>query len=124
MYKLIEEEYKGNVNQTIMQESMVAGYINTIFNTQTKQLIIVFIESIMTSLGIATFLILNILKKADRQGLTTVILDDMSDNYRQVRNIYTKIGMTYVDDTGPEMEGNIKHILNKYIKNKSTLIIS
>jgi hypothetical protein len=36
----------------------------------------------------------------------------MSANYRKINNIYTKIGMHYVDDDGgPEMHSNIEHIV-------------
>jgi hypothetical protein len=37
------------------------------------------------------------------QGYTHVLLDDMSDRYRKLHNIYVNHGFRYVHEHGPEM---------------------
>jgi hypothetical protein len=46
-------------------------------------------------------------------GVKTVTLDDMSDNWRDENNIYTRVGLVYISDDGPEMIGNVEEILIK-----------
>lgn len=62
--------------------------------------------------GIATRAIRDVALYARRMGANRIKLDDMSENYRQVHNIYVKLGLTYDDATsGCEMQGTIEHVL-------------
>lgn len=57
--------------------------------------------------GYGTRLMIHVMKLYSLLGLRIIELDDCSDRQRQKNNIYVKLGLTYVCDHGPEMEGDI-----------------
>lgn len=55
--------------------------------------------------GCGTKLMVYSCKEQLKKGIKYVELDDCTKRYRMNHNIYTKLGMKYVDDYGPEMKG-------------------
>ncbi len=53
--------------------------------------------------GFGSQILHGLIHDAIESGVITIELDDMSDNYRKKRNIYTKFGFSYTNDIGPEM---------------------
>ena len=64
----------------------------------------IYVDKVQRGKGIGSILIKEIIKYAKSNNIKKIILDDMTDNYRQSHNIYIKHGFCYVDDYGPEME--------------------
>lgn len=66
--------------------------------------------------GMGTALLWNLYDYTISKGnISYILLDDCSDNFRMKNNIYTKLGATYIDKTGPEM---IWKIYSNTIKKK------
>lgn len=74
-------------------------------------LVITDLKSNIKNKGYATILILSVLQEAQNKNVNVVELDDCSDRYNQKHNIYLKLGFKYNDEYGPEMTGDINHIL-------------
>ena len=62
--------------------------------------------------GFATRLLIYACCHARKYGITKIEVDDCTDRYRQDHNFYTKNGFKYVENTGPEMVGNVESVLN------------
>ena len=88
----------------------VLGFVEVVFDKD--DITIVDLYSSTYKEGIGTYLMLHACKEAKKRGVKNITLDDCSERYRQKHNIYTKLGMVYVDsDGGPEMVGSINDIL-------------
>lgn len=96
------------------------GFAHVAFDTKDNVVTIMNLESIIKGKGYGTHLIVHVCKEAIRKGITTVELDDCSSHYRKDHNIYTKLGLSYVDNEhGPEMKGNTSKIYelgSKYLE--------
>ena len=90
----------------------IPGYILVVFLPEERNMIINNIESSQTGKEYGTHLFVHACNEAKKRGITTVTLDDCSDRYRQPHNIYTKLGMKYDEDGGPEMTGKVEEISN------------
>ncbi len=53
-----------------------------------------------------------------------IYLGDCSDHSRIPNNLYTKLGMSYDDATGPEMTGSVQHIAGLPISLSKSLTIT
>lgn len=58
--------------------------------------------------GIGSILLQELIQYAKLNNVKKIILDDMTDHYRQPHNIYVKHEFKYIGDFGPEMELLIK----------------
>ena len=64
--------------------------------------------------GYAISLLVHASKEAIKRGILYIELDDCSDGYRKNYNIYTKLGIEYVDfESGPEMKGYV-HTVSRF----------
>ena len=98
------------------------GFIHVAYNKKDNVATIMNLESMIRGKGYATHLIVHVCKEAIRKGIITVELDDCSSHYRKSRNIYTKLGLLYIEDEyGPEMKGNAEKMCelgSKYLKDR------
>jgi GNAT superfamily N-acetyltransferase len=53
--------------------------------------------------GCATYLINQVISFCRKKGINIITLDDCSDNFNQINNIYLKAGFTYIEVGFPEM---------------------
>jgi len=53
--------------------------------------------------GLATELFKMVIQYLKELDFISIVLDDMSDNYRKSNNLYLKLGFKYVNEYGPEM---------------------
>jgi hypothetical protein len=103
--------YIGNKQLTLKeykkQSKNMVGYIETIVDYDESIITISYLHTTIRSKGFGTFLVgISVLNS----GVKTVELDDMSDNFGKVNNIYKKMGFEYVEDGMPEMTGSISKI--------------
>jgi len=63
-----------------------------------------YVDSKLRNKGIGSILLDKIIQYAKNNRVKKIVLDDMTDNYRQSNNIYLKHGFTYLNEDGPEME--------------------
>ena len=64
------------------------------------------LQSNVKGKGYAITLLVHASKEAVQRGIVYIELDDCSDCYRKPHNIYTKLGIEYIDvESGPEMKG-------------------
>jgi glutathionylspermidine synthase len=103
--------YIGNKQLTLKeykkQSKNIVGYIETIVDYDESIITISYLHTTTRSKGFGTFLIvISVLNS----GVKTVELDDMSDNFGKVNNIYKKMGLEYVQDGMPEMTGSVSKI--------------
>lgn len=97
------------------------GFISFYIDYLDKDLTVLFVKTNPSFLGngIGTFLMIlagcytNSLKDKE---ITTVKLDDDSDNsWNLEKNIYIKLGLSYVnDEPEPEMEGKLSSLISKW----------
>jgi ribosomal protein S18 acetylase RimI-like enzyme len=57
-----------------------------------------------------TRMILSAAQYAMSKGIPLIRLDDMSNRYRMIGNIYRQVGFEYEDDDGCEMSGRASYI--------------
>jgi hypothetical protein len=88
------------------------AYIEVIF-IKNDSMSVIDLHSTKHGKEYALHLIINACHEAQKRGISTITLDDCSDRYRQSNNIYTKLGMKYDDEIGPEMTGKVDDI-SKY----------
>jgi hypothetical protein len=103
--------YIGNKQLTLKeykkQSKNIVGYIETIVDYDESIITISYLHTTIRSKGFGTFLVgISVLNS----GVKTVELDDMSDNFGKVNNIYKKMGLVYVQDGMPEMIGYVSKI--------------
>lgn len=105
--KLSYEELKRSLNT-------VTGYIQVVFNKDENEMNIVTLKTNIQSKGYGSFLLYYAMVNAMSKNIEKVVLDDVSDRYRDSSNIYTKYGLKYKQDDCPEMEGFVAEILEKF----------
>ena len=71
---------------------------------------VVDLQSTTVNMGYGTQLMIKACKEAVKVGIYKVFLDDCSSRYRKPNNIYTKLGMVYTQEEGPEMIGDTRII--------------
>jgi len=86
------------------------GYCNIIINDITKSSIITDFYCMKTNCGFGSILLKYLIEKIRKTKINIILLDDMSDRYRNSHNIYLKFGFRYISKTGPEMELKINNI--------------
>ena len=75
----------------------------------------IYTDQIFRGYGIGQFLMILASTYFYRKyKIKKIILDDNSDNSRGKNNLYVKLGMYYIEDTGPEMEGYVENIVRKW----------
>jgi predicted GNAT family acetyltransferase len=90
---------------------LLPSLIEVIYN---EQMTVIDLNSSVKGKGYATALLVHASKEASNIGITVITLDDCSDNWCKPHNIYTKVGLEYVNGKhGPEMKGNTS-IVSKY----------
>ena len=67
----------------------------------------------LTGTGLGTFMILLVVAYSKSLNLHIALLYDASSRFRTEKNIYTKIGLRYIDDTGHEMMGKVDELYDK-----------
>jgi hypothetical protein len=90
---------------------LIPGFIEVVFHPDEKSMTVIDLHSARPGNSYATHLMVYACNEAVKRRISTITLDDCSDNYRKNRNIYTNVGMKYVNsEGGPEMIGNTKTI--------------
>ncbi len=89
------------------------SYVEIVGSITEKEMRVISVKSFEKNKGHAT----NLMIHACRDYLSNhkytnakIYLDDCSDRFRNPHNLYTKLGMSYDDITGPEMTGSVRHI--------------
>lgn len=106
MYRIVYSVMRKNCHKQL-------SYVEIVGSITDREMRVVGIKSFEKNKGHAT----NLMICACRDYLTSrkrtdakIYLDDCSDRFRCPHNLYTKLGMTYDDITGPEMTGSVRHI--------------
>lgn len=106
MYRVVYLVMRKNCNRQL-------SYVEIVGSITDNEMRVVGIKSFEKNKGHAT----NLMIYACRDYLTSrertdakIYLDDCSDRFRCPHNLYTKLGMSYDDTTGPEMTGSVRHI--------------
>lgn len=131
-WKLYEMRLPGESNEMIMsvvyyisdkrltllefqREAMtLPAYVETLWDFSESEMTVLFVNSTIPRKGFATLLLSAAIITAGEEGIEKVLLDDDSDNYQKKNNIYLKLGLRYVSDDGPEMEGSTKTVSRKW----------
>jgi hypothetical protein len=124
IFLLINRVNMGKVNIikfVIEYDSKICGNLTYIEDMDEKVGVINFIsiEKEYRGKGMGTALLWNLYDYSISKGnVDHMLWDDCTDNFRKKHNIYTKIGATYMDKTGPEMTWKIhsKKVKNKRLK--------
>lgn len=89
-----------------MYYKLLPGFIEVVFHNDDRGMTVIDLQSTVPDKEHGTHLMKHACTAALSRGITKVRLDDCSDRYRKDHNIYTKVGMLYETDGGPEMTGN------------------
>lgn len=107
----------------ILYENNIRGKLIFCCNKYENEGTIIYIDidSEFRGLGMGTYLLLILYNYVieNHKNIKYIVLDDCSDNYRCINNIYLNVGAKYVSDNGPEMIWKInrpKKIKDKYKK--------
>ena len=82
----------------------IPSLIHVVFSPD--EVTIVDLKSVEKNKGMASRLIQLVCLEAVERNIKKIVVDDCSNRYRKSRNIYTKMGMKYINEDGPEMEGD------------------
>ena len=95
------------VQELKMYHKIIHALIEVIYNKDSMT--VINLHSHQKGCGSA--LMVHAAKEALKRGIDQIDLDDCSDMYNQKNNLYTKMGMEYVNaGDGPEMEGSAAKI--------------
>lgn len=86
---------------------------NKQFSDRVLYIFTLFTEIEHRNKGLGTFLLMEVIRDANKCGIKRVILDDASDNWGKERNVYKNIGLYYKYKSDSSMTGNIRAILKK-----------
>lgn len=99
--------YKGDDYSTIVlvlrDIEKEYGHLTYILNHEYQNATVIFFEVKEQCKGYGSLLMAEFLKDAKAKNMRRILVDDMSDRYRQPNNIYKKFGFWYLKDSGPEM---------------------
>ena len=98
------------------QGDEIYAYIHTVFDYNDNTITIVDLQSMIEGKGYGTGLLIHACKQAMIEDIDKIVLDDCSDNYRLSRNIYTKLGIKYESEHGPEMVGKTSVVASHFSK--------
>jgi hypothetical protein len=87
------------------------GIMEVIHSYKEGVMIVTNIQSLVKGNG--TLLMIHASKCAVEENIKFIELDDCSNKYRKSHNIYSKLGLSYVNEFGPEMSGELG-IISKY----------
>lgn len=85
----------------VPNDDRVRGYIYFIVNEPQMTIMSFYCRD--RGIGIGDVLLRHSIRYANDINIDEIVLDDMSDRYRQPHNIYTKHHFMYLDVSGPEM---------------------
>ncbi len=80
------------------------GYLNIIINCNEKSSTITDFSCVKFGKGFGSILLKSVINEIKNLKINIIMLDDMTNRYRQTHNIYLKFGFKYLYDSGPEME--------------------
>lgn len=95
-----------------MYKSLPA-YIHVVIDFNDNTITVIDLHSNIKNKDYATHLLIYACTQAMKTGIPTMVLDDCTDRYRKPNNIYTKVGMNYINEEGPEMYGKT-YIVGSY----------
>lgn len=108
--------YLGNQKWNIkeIQENIrkTKSYIQFVTNQERNETTLLWLQSNVRGKGYARFLFEYMINYSKENGIKKILLDDCSENFRKEHNIYVNFGVKYIDDYGPEMEGNVDEIFD------------
>ena len=116
-----ENVYYIDRNKTTIKEAnklkdhWMVGSISTVWTEEDDDMVIKFVsvDKEYRRRGIGLYLMLVALFDAKTHNIKKVTLDDDSDQARQPRNLYTRLGFKYEEDFGPEMEADINEVASE-----------
>jgi hypothetical protein len=88
----------------LMSPDVKLAYLNIIIDYEEKSSIITDFSCINTNKGSGSILLKFVIGEMIKIQIKNITLDDMSNRYRNIHNIYLKFGFKYVHEFGPEME--------------------
>lgn len=122
-YKLLQSEFKHTETISCIIFNIVENkslneiaYVEAIIDSEDKNVTIIDINVCVDfrGKGIATYLLISVLKYSDKRNIKIILLDDMTDKAWSPNNIYIKLGLIYINpEPEPEMKGLISEILKK-----------
>lgn len=99
-----EDEMSIGYRYNLINESRRLAYLNIIYNRNDDESTITDFTSTETNKGYGSILLDYVIMEAKKIKIKVVFLDDMSNQYRNLHNIYKKFGFKYLHDFGPEMK--------------------
>lgn len=126
-YKLIlknhnhyhDDAYSFTINR--IDDNVNIAYIYFSIDKNDKDLYIIYIETTVKkykSKGIGSYLLM-LAATFSEIYVSKILLDDMSDNFNTYNNVYTNLGLKYMNEQEPEMEGKISDVCNYWDNFKS-----
>lgn len=95
----------GNLSATMVQEnSHTLRNGKVYYSNKYISIGSLYVDPSFRNKGVGSILLNQLIEYAKKNNVSKIVLDDMSDNYRENRNIYVKHGFQYVNEDGPEME--------------------
>ena len=95
-------DYDFQEKEMDIENEHLHGFADVIFNTHSVNVL----SLLSSSKGCGTYLMVHISKEAIKMGIDIIELDDCSDRYNKSHNLYTKLGLLYLEaGEGPEMSG-------------------
>lgn len=92
------------------KESFPIASLEYVLDFNDSKMTITYLYSNEKSL--ASKLLIYACTHARKHGISIIEVDDCTDRYRQDHNFYIKNGFKYIEETGPEMTGDVKSVLN------------
>jgi hypothetical protein len=90
--------------------------LETLWDFEDKVITVTWIETIeeYKNKGLSSLLFICAAYIAEQFNLEVFELDDASDRFRKLDNLYLKLSFRYIEDGYPEMLGRSKHIIRKW----------
>ena len=101
-----DKEYIG-YKYSLINSITKIGYLNIIINYNEQSSTITDFYCIDTNKGHGSILMNFVIDEMKKIHIKCITLDDMSNRYRNLHNIYLKFGFKYIHNDGPEMEMNM-----------------
>jgi hypothetical protein len=98
-----------DISYILINNDKQIGFIDIIINYNDNTATIIDFLCINQNNGNGTILLNFIIEEMKKLKIKSILLDDMTDRYRDIHNIYLKFNFIYIHENGPEME----LILNK-----------
>lgn len=92
-------------------EQDVPRVVGTLSSKRTCEVVLLYVPPLQRAQGHAVTLLGVLAQMLAEDGCCRIELDDMSDRYRNNRNVYTRVGFQYRSHCGPEMAASRRRVV-------------